>query len=94
MSPLLHKISRIFGIGLSVLFLIASAGIIFWISQDEQERLALKERAGLMAVSDPAAEAEKQTTADATAALEAADRTLRDIDMLLSTLSSDDLPNE
>lgn len=90
-----EKILRFFGITCSVFFLIASLGIIFWITQDEQERLALRERAGLTSAQDLAAEnAKKQAEAEALASFEAADKTLNDIDALLSALSIDDLPND
>ena len=91
---MLQKVIRIFGIGLSVMLLVASGGIIFWISQDEQERLALKERVSLMGDADPSGEIEKKSKADAAAELETADRTLHEIDTLLAALSSDDLPSE
>lgn len=90
-----EKILRFFGIMFSVFFLIASLGIIFWITQDEQERLALREKAGLASVNDLAAEnAKKQAEAEVLASFETADKTLNDIDALLSALSIDDLPSE
>lgn len=92
---MLRKIARIVGISLSVLFLLASAGIIFWISQDEQERLALKERAGLIGNDDPEAEElARQAKADAADGIAAVDKAIRDIDTLLASISIDDLPTE
>lgn len=93
---MLKKIIRIAGIVCSVLFIAASLGIIFWITQDEQQRLALRERAGFTDSQEDvlAKEAEEKAKAEARANVEAADKALTDIDRLLSALSTDDLPSE
>jgi flagellar basal body-associated protein FliL len=93
---MLKKVIRIAGIVCSVLFLAASLGIIFWITQDEQERLALRERAGFADSQEDilTKEAEEKAKAEVRSGIEAADKTLSDIDRLLSTLSTDDLPIE
>lgn len=91
---MLHRIIRISGVTLSVLFLIGSIGIIYWISQDEQERLALKERAGLVDNSEESRAQEKKAKEDIAAELEVADRSLHEIDALMATIANDDLPSE
>ncbi len=90
------KIIRIAGITSSLLLFAASLGIIFWITQDEQQRLALRERAGFTDNREviSAKETEDQKKAEASAAVETADKTIADIDRLLSSLSTDDLPSE
>lgn len=79
-----------------MLFLVASVGIIFWISRSEQERLVLKERAGIATLENTEKDAQAQAAAqDAQAQADRADVALHDIDTLISTLGSDDdLPNE
>ncbi len=91
---MVRKIIRIGGAILSVLFLIGSVGIIYWISQDEQERLALKERAGLANSDEISRAQEKKAKEDMAAELEIVDRSLHDIDALIANLSNDDLPSE
>lgn len=91
---MLHRIIRISGVTLSVLFLIGSIGIIYWISQDEQERLALKERAGLVDNSEESRTQEKKAKEDIAAELEVADRSLHEVDALMATIANDDLPSE
>lgn len=93
---MLKKVIRIAGIMSSLLFLATSFGIIFWITQDEQQRLALRERAGFADSQEDrlAKEAEDRVKAESSAAVEMADKTLADIDRLLSSLSTDDLPSE
>lgn len=91
---MLHRIIRISGVTLSVLFLIGSIGIIYWISQDEQERLALKERAGLVDNSEESRAQEKKAKEDIAAELEVADRSFHEIDALMATIANDDLPSE
>lgn len=91
---MLQKIIRISGGILSVLFLIGSIGIIYWISRDEQERLVLKERAGLVDDNAETRAQEKKAKEDAVAELEVVDRSLHDIDALMATIANDDLPSE
>lgn len=90
-----EKIFRFFGITGSVLFLLVSFGIIFWIGQDEQERLAFKERARFLSgKEDLGKEAARVLSAKKMEEAEVLDKALHDIDVLLSSLTLDELPTE
>ena len=89
------KFTRYSVIGLSALLLMASVGVIFWIVRDEQIRLAERERQALEAAE--AASQQEKALESAKGETESGDvmaTMLQDIDILLSGLSSDDLPSE
>ncbi|QQR78254.1 MAG: hypothetical protein IPJ68_04180 [Candidatus Moraniibacteriota bacterium] len=89
------KFTRYSVIGLSALLLMASVGVIFWIVRDEQIRLAERERQALEAAE--AASQQEKALESAKGETESGDvmaTMLHDIDILLSGLSSDDLPSE
>ena len=81
---------------LSGILLALSVGVIFWISRDEQGRLAEREQAALEAarLSSEAEARERISVETHVDSAEAADRTFHDIDALLASLGSDDVPDE
>lgn len=69
---------------------------MYWIAQDENQRLAERERQAIEAARDSyTAEHEKETVGDrAGTGNEDLEPLFHDIDTLLSGLSGDDLPDE
>ena len=89
-----EKIIRFITIAFSVLLLAVSAGVIVWISRDESSRLAARERAAIEAAERASAEEKALESMDASADSQDAEKLFHDIDILLSGLSNDDLPDE
>lgn len=76
---------------LSVFLLAASIGVIVWISRDESVRLVDRERAAIAAAEKAAVEVQ---VSGGIAETSDPEKLIRDIDTLLSSLSSDDLPDD
>lgn len=89
-----EKILRFTALSFSVLLLAVSAGVIVWIGRDESSRLAAREKAAIEAAEKASAE-EKALEAEAESAdSQDSAKLLHDIDTLLSSLASDDLPDD
>lgn len=89
-----EKIIRFMAIVFSGLLLAASAGVIVWIARDESSRLAVREKAAIEAAEKAYAAEGADELADGGEGSEDAEKLLHDIDTLLMSLSSDDLPAE
>lgn len=89
-----EKILRFIAISSSALLLAMSVGVIFWISRDESSRLAARERAAIEAAEKAQAEEMALEVSDETVESQDSEKLLHDIDTLLNSLSSDDLPDE
>lgn len=89
-----EKILRFIVISFSVLLLAASSGVIVWISRDEGSRLAAREKAAIEAAEKASAEEQALEAGDETAESQDSEKLLHDIDTLLTSLSSDGLPDE
>ena len=89
-----EKIIRFFAISTSALLLAASVGVIIWITRDEGLRLAARERAAIEAAEKSAAEEQSRTATEGAEDSQDSEKILHDIDTLLNSLSSDDLPDE
>ena len=89
-----EQLARSGVIVISMTLLALSVGVIYWISQDERSRLALREKAALEAAAH-LRERETMLGSDGpVSGNEEAEKMLHDIDRLLINLSSDDLPDE
>lgn len=91
---MMEKITRIIAVSFSVLLLVASVGVIVWISRDESSRLAARERAAIEAAERAQAEERALEASDETVESQDSEKLLHDIDTLLNGLASDDLPDE
>ncbi len=89
-----EKIIRSMAFVSSALLLVASAGVIIWIARDEESRLAARERAAIEAAEKAAAEERVFAASEGAEESKNSENLLRDIDILLDDLSSDDLPEE
>lgn len=89
-----EKIIRFVAVAFSGLLLVASAGVIVWIARDESSRLAAREKAAIEAAEKAHAAEAAGESVDEVEGSEDAERLLHDIDTLLMSLSSDDLPAE
>ena len=89
-----EKIIRFIAISSSAFLLAASAGVIVWITRDEGLRLAARERAAIEAAEKSAAEEQSRAAIEGAEDSQDSEKILHDIDTLLNSLSSDDLPDE
>lgn len=89
-----EKILRFIAISFSSLLFVVSVGVIVWISRDESSRLAARERAAIEAAEKAQAEEMALEASDETVESQDSEKLLHDIDTLLNSLSSDDLPDE
>lgn len=89
-----EKILRFIALSFSALLLAVSVGVIVWISRDESSRLAARERAAIEAAEKAQAEERALEASDETVESQDSEKLLHDIDTLLNSLSSDDLPDE
>lgn len=89
-----EKILRFIAILFSTLLLAVSVGVIVWISRDESSRLAARERAAIEAAEKAQAEERALEASDEAVESQDSEKLLHDIDTLLNSLSSDDLPDE
>ncbi len=89
-----EKIIRFITISFSALLLAASVGVIIWITRDESSRLAAREKAAIEAAAKAHAEEQKLEVADGAGESQDSEKLFHDIDTLLNSLSSDDLPDE
>lgn len=89
-----EKILRFITLSFSALLLAISVGVIVWISRDESSRLAARERAAIEAAEKAQAEERALEASNETVESQDSEKLLHDIDTLLNSLSSDDLPDE
>ncbi|MBP9727884.1 MAG: hypothetical protein KBD27_00740 [Candidatus Moranbacteria bacterium] len=78
----------------SVVLFIASFAIIFWISQSEETRLALREQFTLESMSQLGKDDKNRASLEQIADTDDVGRALSEIETLLSSVGSDDLPEE
>lgn len=89
-----EKIIRFIVLSFSVILLAVSVGVIVWISRDESSRLAARERAAIEAAEKALAEERSLKSNHAETGSQDLEKLLHDVDALLISLSSDDLPEE
>jgi type II secretory pathway pseudopilin PulG len=88
------KLIRYSTVSFSVLLLAASVGVVYWITRDEQARLAERERQAIEAAERAYRAEQEQLDQQRTSASDEVGPILHDIDTLLGRLSGDDLPTE
>ncbi len=78
----------------SIFLLIASVAIIFWINQEEKIRLALYDRLAIQDITELPTSTVLETPEQYLATDGDVEQTFSRIDVLLSSIGSDDLPLE
>lgn len=89
-----EKILRGITVLLSLVLLLASFGIIFWINKNETVRLALYEQFAIEKSIQEQGVLEMTNASKQDSGMSDTDQAFADIDTLVSSISSDDLPEE
>ncbi|MFZ1627105.1 MAG: hypothetical protein WAT81_04870 [Candidatus Moraniibacteriota bacterium] len=89
-----EKLLRFGAIVFSVILLMASVGMIFWMARDERVRLVDREQAALEAAAAAVDRESQIAKAAERAGEDDTEKIFNDIDTLIAGLSMDDLPIE